>query len=322
MTKYDNKCLEMIGTTLEAEVKKLMTSGAIEEYLDAMSRFNNYSFNNLMLIRYQMPTASRVCSASKWAELGGHIRAGTRALRILAPIVHKKTVIVDDREDEQEVVVGYRAVNVFDESQIEGATIPEQRSLCKDLEGDILGFKEVFGSLQAATTAQIGWMMVDEEPDGCHGYYNPSKHIIRIRPDMSQAQTIKTCIHEIAHSLLHSPEALKGEIKSRSVEEMEAECTAYVVCRHFGLDTSDYSLGYVATWGYNLLKKEKGWELFHELLKTVLKVSKCIIDAIDPPVKKTSKTGTKRAKKSRLTFVCVGRPASSGPKKVGVKFRP
>jgi hypothetical protein len=161
----------------------------------------------------------------------------------------------------------------------------------------------------------------DHKSPSCHGYYSPTGDYIRIRPGMTQAQTIKTTVHEVAHSLLHSPEAMGEEYKGVPLMEMEAEATAYVVCNHFGLDTSDYSLGYIVSWGYELLKRENGWERFSQMLKGVLDVSKRIIDCIDPPVKTSPKdeSKTKKAKKKpRLTFKCVGKPASTGPKKVGV----
>lgn len=337
MTKYDDKCLELIGTTLKDEVIKMIESDGIKEYLDTMARFNNYSFNNLMLIKYQCPTASMVCAHSKWVELGGHAKKGTHAIRILAPSTKKIEVEQGDDQGvtqkvKKEVIVGWRSVPVFDISQIEGAKIPDKPDIVTDLEGDIVDFDRIYPMLQSATTATIGWMDEDDcrrVGDGCHGFYSPSEHIIRIRKEMSQAQAIKTTIHEVAHSLLHSPEALKDRCPSTMVKEMEAESAAYVVCKHFGLDTSDYSLGYISTWGYEVLKKdrENGWSQFAALLERVLKVSKRIIDAIDPPEPPKTKVSVKepsvkkaatKKRKEKLTFVCVNKPASTGKKTVGV----
>lgn len=333
MSKYDEKCLELIGTTLKDEVIKMIESDGIKAYLDTMARFNNYSFNNLLLIRYQCPEASFVCAHSKWAQLGGHAKKGTHAIRILAPLTKKVEV---EQEDDQgvtqmvwkEVIVGWRSVPVFDISQIEGAQLPEDPCIVKDLEGDIADFDRIYPMLQSATTASIGWM--DERDcervgDDCYGYYSPSGHFIRIRKEMSQVQVIMTAIHEIAHSLLHSMD-VKRSIPTE-VKEMEAESTAYVVCKHFGLDTSDYSLGYISSWGYSVLKKdrENGWSEFAALMDRVLKVSKTIIDAIDPPVKTTILTGSgsapkksKKKTKEKISFVCVGKPTRTEPKKVGV----
>ena len=338
MTKYDDKCLELIGTTLKDEVIKMIESCDLQAYLDAVSRFNSYSFNNLMLIRYQCPTASMVCAHSKWAELGGHAKKGSKAIRILAPLTKKMEVEQEDDKGvtqmvKKEVIVGWRSVPVFDISQIEGAKLPDCPDVIRELDGDIEDFDRIYPMLQSATTATIDWMDEDDckrVGDDCHGYYNRPGHFIRIRKEMSQAQVIKTTIHEVAHSLLHSAEALKDRCPSTMVKEMEAESTAYVVCKHFGLDTSDYSLGYISTWGYEALKKDRetGWKEFASLLERVLKVSKCIIDALDSPempaasvgVKEPSvrKVTTKKKPKTKLTFVCVGKPASTGKKEVGV----
>jgi hypothetical protein len=337
MTKYDDKCLELIGTTLKDEVIKMIESDGIKEYLDTMARFNNYSFNNLLLIRYQCPIASMVCAHSKWVELGGHAKKGSKAIRILAPITKKKNVLKETDDGVlipaiEEYIIGWRTVPVFDISQIEGAKMPSQPDIIKELDGDIMDFDRIYPMLQSATTAPIGWMDEDDYKkveDDCHGYYNRSGHFIRIRKEMSQAQVIKTTIHEVAHSLLHSPEALKDRCPSTMVKEMEAESAAYVVCKHFGLDTSDYSLGYISTWGYDILKKdrENGWSQFAALLERVLKVSKRIIDAIDPPEPPKSKVSVKepsvkkaatKKRKEKLTFVCVSKPASTGKKTVGV----
>ena len=336
MASYDDKCIELIGTTLKDEVIKMIESCNIQAYLDAVSRFNNYSFNNLMLIRCQCPVASMVCAHSKWAELGGHAKKGSKAIRILAPITKKKDVLKETDDGvliptTEEYIIGWRTVPVFDISQIEGAKIPDHPDLIKELDGDIVDFDHIYPMLQEATTAPIGWM--DEADckrvgDDCHGYYSPSGHFIRIRREMSQAQVIKTTIHEIAHSLLHSMDA-KRSIPTE-VKEMEAESTAYVVCKHFGLDTSDYSLGYISSWGYSVLKKDRdnGWKEFASLLDRVLKVSKRIIDALDSPEPPTVSVGvkepsvrkvtTKKKPKAKLTFVCVGKPASTGKKKVGL----
>lgn len=343
MTKYEEKCLELIGTTLKDEIIKMVESCNVKAYLDAMARFNNYSLNNLMLIRCQCPDATFVCAHSKWAQLGGHAKKGTKAIRILAPIVKKESETVTDELGthtvDREFIAGWRTVPVFDVSQIEGAKLPENPCIIEDLDGDIVDFDRIYPMLQSATTAGIDWM--DEADlkmcsEGCHGYYSPAKHIIRIRKGMPQAQAIKTTIHEIAHSLLHSPDALKDRRVTRCEAEMEAESTAYVVCKHFGLDTSDYSLGYITSWGSDILSKDKenGWKTFSQLLDRVLKVSKTIIEAIDPPVKTTTSVGTgpmprqgrkktvKTKTKEKITFVCVSKPASTGPKKVGVIPRP
>ena len=323
MTRYDDKCMEQIGTTLETEVKRMMANGEVKAYFDCCARFNSYSYNNMMLIRFQMPGASQVCSRTKWAEIGGHLKDGVKPLRILAPVLKKQEIIVDDETVTRDVLTGYRVVSVYDISQVDGAKIASPMNICKDLVGDIEDFDRVFSAIRNATKTPIGWMTEDDhESPSCHGYYSPARDIIRIRPGMTQAQTIKTTIHEVAHSLLHSPEAMGEEYKGVPVMEMEAEATAYVVCSHFGLDTSDYSLGYIVSWGYELLKRENGWERFSQMLKGVLDVSKRIIDNIDPPVETAAKSGgetkKKAKKKVKLTFTCVGKPASTGKKKVGV----
>jgi hypothetical protein len=204
-------------------------------HLECQSRFHRYSFGNVILIAAQRPDASRVAGYKTWRSLGRTVRKGQKAIWILAPMVAKRAdgiVLGDDR-----VVRGFKYVPVFDISQTEGEELP---AACHKLTGD--------GPTDALTrltrVAQLlGYSVEDAElPDGVNGDCTFSLRRIRVESRNSSAQRVKTLAHEIAHAFLHADQP------DRSVAELEAESVAYLVCQHLGLDTGDYTFGYVATW--------------------------------------------------------------------------
>ena len=258
--------LKEITDRLEQGITELFESERYKEYLRVMSKFHNYSFNNTLLIAMQKPDASLVAGFSSWKNnFGRSVMKGEKGIKIIAPSpftikqeVEKtdpqtgKPVIGKDGKpvtEEKEIKVpAYKVVSVFDVSQTEGRELPD--IAVNELTGDVDRFKDFFAALEQASPVPVGFEKIE---GGAHGYYHLEEKRIAIDEGMSDLQTLKTAIHEIAHAKLHDIDlnAPKEEQKprvDRRTREVEAESVAYTVCQHYGLDTSDYSFGYVAGW--------------------------------------------------------------------------
>jgi antirestriction protein ArdC len=225
---------ELIAQLTEG-ISNLTTSDEWQRYLDFQGRFHRYSFGNVLLIAAQSHEATRVAGFNAWRKLNRFVRKGEKAIWILAPMVYKNAD-AEDGEDNR-VIRGFKFVPVFDVAQTDGQELP---SICNRLDGD-----DPDGLYaQLLTVAQsIGFTVEDHEFAGStNGDCSHIEHLIRVETTNSPAQRVKTIAHEIAHALLHE------KFDDRALAELEAESTAYVVCQSLGLDTSDYSFGYVATW--------------------------------------------------------------------------
>jgi antirestriction protein ArdC len=220
---------------LSEGISSLTNSDEWLRHLDCQSRFHQYSFSNVVLIAAQFPAAIRVAGFHSWKKLGRSVRKGERAIWILAPMVARKTE--GERSEHDRVVRGFKYVPVFDLSQTEGVALPV---ICNKLTGD--GPGACFGRLVEAAGSIDYSVESTRLAEGVNGDCTFSLRRIRIEVRNSPAQQVKTLAHEITHALLHH-----GQPDHR-LAELEAESTAYVVCRHLGLDTSSYSFGYVATW--------------------------------------------------------------------------
>ena len=286
--------LKEITDRLEQGITELFESERYKEYLRVMSKFHNYSFNNTLLIAMQKPDASLVAGFSSWKNnFGRNVMKGEKGIKIIAPSpftvkqeVEKtdpqtgKPVIGKDGKpvtEEKEIKVpAYKVVSVFDVSQTEGRELPD--IAVDELTGDVDRFKDFFSALEQASPVPIGFEKIE---GGAHGYYHLEEKRIAIDEGMSDLQTLKTAIHEIAHAKLHDIDlnAPKEEQKprvDRRTREVEAESVAYTVCQHYGLDTSDYSFGYVAGWS-------SGKELaeLRGSLETIRSTAAEMINAID-----------------------------------------
>lgn len=217
-------------------IARLTTSDEWRQYLDYQSRFHKYSFGNVLLIMLQCPHASQVAGFRAWQRMNRFVRKGEKALYVLAPMVYKRSddKIPDDRES---VIRGFKYVPVFDISQTDGQEMP---TVCSRLSGDDPA--NLFAQL-VAVAQSMGFTVEDcELPGETNGDCTHDLRRIRVEVANSPAQRVKTLAHEIAHAILHET------YEVRALAELEAESTAYVVCQSLGLDTSDYSFGYVATW--------------------------------------------------------------------------
>ncbi len=223
------KMVEDYVRQLAEETDEFRKSAAFKEYLDTMSRFWQYSYNNQLLIHVQKPNASRVAGFRKWNDFGRHIKAGSKAIKILAPYA-KKTKEKDTLTGEEKEVVRtyFWPVNVFDISQTDGKELPK---IDIEVTGD--SHKNVLDKLLAyCATRNITVEFKDLGINGLYGYSQGGK--IAIDSKQAVNMQVSTLVHEIAHELLHqSPE---GKKFSKNEKELQAESTAYVVCKSLGLN--------------------------------------------------------------------------------------
>ena len=258
--------MKEITDRLEAGIHALFSSDQYAAYLKAMSKFHNYSFNNTLLIVMQKPDASLIAGFSKWkTDFDRNVKKGEKGIKILAPAPFKvkremeridptkqQRVIGRDGKpvtEEVEVTIpAFKPVTVFDVSQTEGKEIPD--IAVDSLTGDVEQFKDFFAALEKTSPVPVSFEQI---ASGANGYYHQVEKRIAIQEDMSELQTVKTAIHEIAHAKLHAidkdaPEEEQQPKVDRHTREVQAESVAYAVCQHYGLDTSDYSFGYIAGW--------------------------------------------------------------------------
>lgn len=216
---------------LEAGLAELESVAAWRAYLDAQARFPRYSFANTLLIVRQRPDATIVAGYAAWRSLGRAVRAGERAIWIVAPLRRRGEAAGQMRP------AGFRRVAVFDVSQTDGRELP---LVCRPLEGEgpAAGFA---GLLRVAAGLGFSVERCELSP-GLYGDCTYRLRRIRVAAGISGAQATKTLAHELAHALLHE------HVEDRPLAELEAESVAFVVCRHLGLDAGGYSFGYLATW--------------------------------------------------------------------------
>ena len=282
--------MKEITDRLETGIQELFESERYKAYLTTMSKFHSYSFNNTLLIAMQ--GGQLVAGYNKWRDdFHRNVKKGEKAIKILAPAPFKAKKEVQKLDAQGRPVMGkdgkpvtevqeiqvpaFKIVSVFDVSQTEGEPLPSIG--VEELTGSVERYGEFFKALEQTSPVPIGF---EDIPGGSHGYYHLTEKRIAIQEGMSELQTLKTAIHEIAHSKLHAidPEAPAIEQVDRPdsrTREVQAESVAYAVCQHYGLDTSDYSFGYVAGWssGKDLKELKASLETIrataHELITTI-----------------------------------------------------
>jgi hypothetical protein len=229
-------------------VTALTNSAAWQRYLDVQRRFHHYSWGNCLLIALQRPDATQVAGYHKWQQLGRQVNVGEKSIRILAPVTYKQSQgqkSEEHPEDSQEVRVlrAFRSVAVFDIAQTSGDPLPQVTTR-------LLGDEPVFAFRRLQSVAGALNFHVDftELRGQRNGECDFEKREIRIRTGLDAAQVAKTLAHELGHALLHFPSELPVGGLSRDIAELEAESVAYVVCHELGLDSSQYSFGYIANW--------------------------------------------------------------------------
>ena len=283
--------MKEITDRLETGIQELFESERYKAYLTTMSKFHSYSFNNTLLTAMQ--GGQLVAGYNKWRDdFHRNVKKGEKAIKILAPAPFKAKKEVQKLDAQGRPVMGkdgkpvtevqeiqvpaFKIVSVFDVSQTEGEPLPSIG--VEELTGSVERYGEFFKALEQTSPVPIGF---EDIPGGSHGYYHLTEKRIAIQEGMSELQTLKTAIHEIAHSKLHAidPEAPAIEQADRPdsrTREVQAESVAYAVCQHYGLDTSDYSFGYVAGWSSGKDLKE-----LKASLETIRATAHELITAID-----------------------------------------
>ena len=281
-----------ITDKLEAGLKELFESEKYKSYLSTMSKFHNYSFNNTLLIAMQKPEATLVAGYQAWQKnFERHVNKGEKAIRILAPAPYKikeerdkldpvtGEMMFDEngmpQKEETEVTIpAFRAVSVFDVSQTDGKPIPELE--VNELLSTVEGYEDFVQALMNISPVPIAF---EDIPGDSKGYFSTAEKRIAVQENMSESQTLKTMVHEVAHSMLHDKEVNQSmdiPVRDRNTKEVEAESVAFTVCQHFGIDTSDYSFGYIAGWSSGRNMKE-----LKSSLDTIRKTASELITGIE-----------------------------------------
>lgn len=244
-----NNKIDLAMEKLNNGIAEFFTSDKFQEYLKVMSRFHHYSMNNCILIAAQMPYATQCAGFKDWqTKFNRHVVRGEHGITIFAPstkVYDRKTGELD--EDGKEIIqkikrIRFIPVTVFDVSQTDGAELPEP---IDKLNFSVDDYEKIFDALKSLASGEV---IIENIPSDANGYFSNVDNSIHIQEGMSQAQTIKTLIHELAHSRIHNAKALKDREVTRAEKEVEAESVAFIVCDHLGLDSSDYSFGYVSVW--------------------------------------------------------------------------
>lgn len=283
-----NKDTKALAEHLKEGMKNYLDSEQFKSFLDTMSKFHNYSLNNIHLLKMQNPNVSRVASFNKWkADFDRTVKKGSKALKIWVPYqvktsipVHQKELDFTPAENEMEqkeiIVTRFKLGNVFDISQTEGKELPKA---INELTGSVKDYEDLYRAAKAVSMDnQVPISFEEIKIESANGYYSPDENRIVISKGLKgQEQILKTIFHEMAYADLHrGSNAQYGDDQYRK-QELQAESVAYVVANHFGFDTSSYSFGYLAIWA----KDKNGFEDMVEQLQVVQKEAKSLIDRMD-----------------------------------------
>lgn len=318
------KEMEDITDRLETGIKELFESEKYKNYLRTMAKFHNYSVNNTVLIHMQMPNSQMVASYKAWKEkFNRQVKKGEKAIRIFAPIevksnmnieadkidpVTKLPVLDESGEPVTEIKnvkeLRFKLVPVFDVSQTEGEPLP---SIAENLIGNVENYETFINALKYVSPFPITFEELPESTDGRCIFGNENR--IEIRKGMSEIQTVSAAIHEMAHSILHKKENEKLEKpdnKSLKTKEIEAESVSYVVCQHFGIETSANSFGYISSWSSGKKLKE-----LKDSLETIRNTSANIINSVEEylaGIQKNRENQKKLEKEQEVTLDSTSEP--------------
>lgn len=300
--------MKALTDKLEAGVDAVRSSEGWKQMMDTMSRFHSYSLNNQLLISMQRPDASTVASYTTWKSLGRQVNRGEKGIKILCPTPYKTTVKTEKTGSDGQVMTGadgkpvteetevtrtgFKVGYTFDISQTSGKELP--RIGVDELTGSVDGYQQLLEAIEKSSPVPIEY---GDIPSGAKGYYDNASDSIKVKSGMSEVQTIKTLLHEETHATLHSNDRIpESKSLSRDMKEVQAESVAYVVSRHYGIDTSEYSFPYVATWG------DMSNNDLRQSLKTICSTANDMIDKIDEHLALTSKTvrSDEKASEERL----------------------
>jgi antirestriction protein ArdC len=267
---------EVIAANVQSLIEQLEAghSDALTAYLNAMSRFHNYSLGNILEIARQKPDATRVAGFWKWKELGRSVKKGEKGIRILAPIIgvrrkNDEEANKDITKQNTAVLVGFRSAYVFDVSQTEGAELPELREISGDVGENrdrLIAFIERPG---------IGLVFTERIAPALGMSYGGR---IAILPGQSKPEEFSTLVHELAHEMLHKAE--RRTATTKTVRETEAEAIAFVIGKAVGLETGTKSADYIQLYHGNA-------SLLAESLEVIQQASALILAALESSAAET-----------------------------------
>ena len=298
-----NKDTKALAEHLKEGMKNYLDSEQFKSFLDTMSKFHNYSLNNIHFLKMQNPNVSQVASFNKWkTDFERTVKKGSKALKIWVPYQVKTKISANQNElsfspsengmEEKEVTVTrFKLGNVFDVSQTEGKELPKA---INELTGSVKDYEDLYRAAKAVSMDnQVPISFEDIKRESANGYYSPDENRIVISKGLKgQEHILKTIFHEMAHSDLHrGTNAQYGDDQYRK-KELQAESVAYVVANHFGFDTSSYSFGYLAIWA----KDKNGCEDMVEQLQIVQKEAKSLIDRMDAKLELVKNKSVKKDK--------------------------
>ena len=291
MKKYTSKSNEQrkeeiseLMTMLENGVRATFETEEFKNYLTFCSRLYTYSLNNQILIMLQKPNASLCQSFTNWKKAKRFVKRGEKGLKIFAPApytVHGERFKKDDlgnyitdddgnavRETYSKKIMSYKIVHTFDVSQTDGEPLPE---ICKELDGKVENYQHYISAVKDFAKVPVSF---EKSRKKALGWYDLKEKRIVVKEGLSELQTLKTLIHESAHAALHTLENVAQ--KGTHQVETEAEAVAFVVCKHFGIDTDDYSFQYLASWATG-----KDVPELKESLETIRSTASSFIEAIE-----------------------------------------
>ena len=283
-----DKDTKALAEHLKEGMKNYLDSEQFKSFLDTMSKFHNYSLNNIHLLKMQNPNVSHVASFNKWkTDFDRTVKKGSKALKIWVPYQVKTSIPVPQKEldftpaenemEQKEIIVTrFKLGNVFDVSQTEGKELPKA---INELTGSVKDYEDLYRAAKAVSMDnQVSISFEEIKRESTNGYYSPDENRIVISKGLKgQEQILKTIFHEMAHSDLHRGTNVQYGDDQYRKQELQAESVAYVVANHFGFDTSSYSFGYLAIWA----KDKNGFEDMVEQLQIVQKEAKSLIDRMD-----------------------------------------
>ncbi len=282
---FNEEKVKALSQKLLDGIRQTFESKRFKQYLKAMSAFHNYSFRNVVLIFLQNPSATHVAGFETWKKLGRYVRRGETGISIFAPIKSVDKIqkpVLDDNgnpvldddgnpktEEERETRIRFQPVSVFDISQTDGDPLP---ALCNELQGAVPDFQKIFSAVQNLSPYKI---VFEPMPEDQKGYCSHTDKKIALKPGMSDAQIVKTLLHEYAHATLHA-----NSEKDRQQKEIEAESVAFIVSDFLGVDTSGYSFDYVSVWSHGMNIEE-----LQDVLENIQVGANNIISRIDSEMK-------------------------------------
>ena len=297
----DDKKIKALLEQAEQGIKDVFESDNYRNYLATMAKFHSYSFRNCLLILMQNPDASRVAGYNTWqTKFHRHVLRGEKGIQIIG-YISKKINVEQERKDSNENILidtegkpikdtvtkqipSFTPVYVYDVSQTEGEPLPQ---LINELKGDVDIYNDLMTAIKEVSPFPIVFEVIQ---DGAKGYCNPAAQKIAINIGMSEMQNIKTAIHEVTHADLHTPtlNIALNKKTTMDVREIEAESTAFVVCSHYGINTSNYTFPYLASWSSSKEVKE-----LQSSLETIQKQAGELIEKIDTRLEQLQKDNEK-----------------------------